>query len=74
LLRLTVQDLEDAPPERIIPLHTLKPRFPRAIPRTHPVLAIDHVQPERQRIENLLRKVVLRSRVDGRVRDGWKTD
>ena len=71
--RLAVQQLEDAPPERVIPLHTLKPRFPRAIPRTHAVLAIDHVQPERQRIEDLLRKVVLRSLIDSRVRDGWET-
>src|SRR5665213_2733416 len=62
-LRLSTQQLEDAAAERVVALHALHAGLARAIPRAHAILAIDDVQSERERVEDLLREMILRHRV-----------
>jgi hypothetical protein len=54
-----VQDLEDGPPHGVLARDALEPGFPLAIPRLDAVLAIDHVETQRQRVHDLLHEMPL---------------
>ncbi len=52
--RLTMEDLEDRPADRFLARDTLHSGFAFAIPCLNAILAIDHVQSERERVDDLL--------------------
>ena len=51
--RLSVQDLEDRAANRLLARHALHTGFAFAVPRLNPILPIDHIQPDGQRIDDL---------------------
>ena len=57
--RLAMQDLEDRPADRFFARHALQPGLALAIPRLNAVLAVDHVEADRQRIDDLLGEAAL---------------
>ena len=54
LRRLAMQDLEDRAADRLFARHALHPGLALAIPRLNAILAVDHVEADRQRVDDLL--------------------
>ena len=54
LRRLAVQDLEDRAADRLLARHALHARLALAVPDRDAVLAVDHVQADRQRVDDAL--------------------
>ncbi len=63
--RLAVENLEDLAAQRVLARHPLRARFALAVPGPDPVIAIDHVQADRQRIDDAGHEVVLRFELAG---------